>query len=159
MTLPYLRLLEDAEAVGRARHSGASFLAGSPRGERWLCFALGKKRVPVRIHASAADETPVPRPLLILLHGAGGSENMFFDVYGAGTYVNRARELAWIVAAPNNAGDAAAALVDALGGGGSVPRASATVTWQDYADTEHLTVVQRAAGDVFAWFESSGVKK
>ncbi len=230
--LPYLALLRDAEAIVRARADGTSFVATAPRGERWLCLALGNRRLPVRIHAPAAGELPASRPLLLLLHGAGGSENMFFDTYGAGTYVARARERGWIVASPRSAGEAAADLVDALaaiypvdrakvymvghsmgamqaigvatgeaapkfaavaalGGGGRIARradltgrrfyvatgdqdfaragarslhdalerAKANVTWKEHVDTEHLGIVQRAAGDVFAWIENIGAAK
>lgn len=39
-------------------------------------------------------------PVLILLHGAGGSENMFFETYGAGRAVQLGLERNWLVVAP-----------------------------------------------------------
>jgi predicted esterase len=39
-------------------------------------------------------------PLVVALHGAGGSENMFFQAYGAGAIVRHARDLGWVLVAP-----------------------------------------------------------
>jgi predicted peptidase len=38
-----------------------------------------------------------PAPLVIALHGAGGSENMFFDGYGHGDIVERCRRRGWLL--------------------------------------------------------------
>ena len=39
-------------------------------------------------------------PVLIALHGAGGSENMFFQTYGAGRLVDLGKERGWLVVSP-----------------------------------------------------------
>ena len=41
-----------------------------------------------------------PLPLVIALHGAGGSENMFFDAYGNGKIVDLCRKRGWLLVAP-----------------------------------------------------------
>ncbi|MCA8965518.1 MAG: dienelactone hydrolase family protein, partial [Planctomycetes bacterium] len=38
--------------------------------------------------------------LVIAVHGAGGSENLFFDGYGDGEVVRQAAQRGWLVAAP-----------------------------------------------------------
>ena len=39
-------------------------------------------------------------PLVLALHGAGGSENMFFDGYGDGKVARLCAERGWLLAAP-----------------------------------------------------------
>lgn len=41
-----------------------------------------------------------PPPLVVALHGAGGSENMFFDGYGAGKIVKLCEQRGWMLVAP-----------------------------------------------------------
>lgn len=43
-------------------------------------------------------------PILIALHGAGGSENLFFDSYGNGKIVNLCEQRGWLLVAPRNFG-------------------------------------------------------
>jgi pimeloyl-ACP methyl ester carboxylesterase len=167
------------------------------------------------------------RPLVVAVHGAGGSENMFFDAYGAGKIVRLCESRGWILAAPRQglfggigirwdelvAGVSRLAAVDrtrvylighslgamqaarladaaerkpsfvaALGGGGRIGRFEPLrdvpffvgvgdqdfgrgggqqlaeqlrrggvreVRFREYADTEHLTIVQVALDDIF----------
>ena len=59
------------------------------------------------------EKLEAPAPLVIAFHGAGGSENMFFDAYGAGAIVRRCRELGWVLVAPRGGmTDAAAAVAE-----------------------------------------------
>lgn len=43
-------------------------------------------------------------PLVIALHGAGGSENLFFEGYGNGKIVKLCKDRGWILIAPRNFG-------------------------------------------------------
>ncbi|MFN3329959.1 MAG: hypothetical protein ACK419_03425, partial [Pyrinomonadaceae bacterium] len=43
-------------------------------------------------------------PLVIALHGAGGSENLFFESYGNGKIVKLCQDRGWILIAPRNFG-------------------------------------------------------
>jgi predicted peptidase len=47
--------------------------------------------------------------LVIALHGAGGSENMFFDSYGHGAIVELCRKRGWLLLAPRAEGGTTAA--------------------------------------------------
>ncbi len=224
--LPYTALLLEAENIGRLRLRGGAFLTSGPLGEHWLCVAAEKRRIPVRLFAPPRRTPDQKLPLVVALHGAGGSENMFFDAYGAGKLVTEAYQRDWIVIAPRSAGGALPTVIDevarlypidrrkiflighsmgamaaieastepiaryagvvALGGGGRVPagarlpgrrffvgigardfahrgalalrdaltQADAEVRFEEYAATEHLTVVQRALPDVFAWLDT-----
>lgn len=66
----------------------------------WLTLVEGASRVEVRMRAPAATVRSGPLPVLVLYHGAGGSENMFFETYGAGRTVELALERGWLVVAP-----------------------------------------------------------
>lgn len=64
----------------------------------WLTLARGNKAVPTRIRAPR--ESSGPLPILFVFHGAGGSENMFFETYGAGRTIREAVNRGWLVVSP-----------------------------------------------------------
>jgi pimeloyl-ACP methyl ester carboxylesterase len=66
----------------------------------WLTVAEGRKKVPLRLRSPAAPDPETKLPVLILFHGAGGSENMFFETYGAGGAVAAGLKRGWLVVAP-----------------------------------------------------------
>ncbi len=85
-------------------------------------LASGKlKRADIReVHAAVYDGVPLrarlPRrtadkkpPVVIALHGAGGSENMFFDSLGAGLAPRLAEERGWIFVSPRSLRNAVSA--------------------------------------------------
>lgn len=96
---PAARLLSFAEALLAAQDKPARAIAAEARrGDCWVNLCDGRSEVPVRLRAP--PDTAGPMPVLFLLHGAGGSENMFFDVYGAGRAVELGVERGWLVVAP-----------------------------------------------------------
>ena len=69
----------------------------SPSG-RWQVFTDGKAEQVVRMHVPV---TSTEKPTLIFaFHGAGGSENMFFETYGAGRLIELAKVRNWFVVCP-----------------------------------------------------------
>jgi predicted peptidase len=54
----------------------------------------------VRLLAPEAVRQGQPLPLVLALHGAGGSENIFFDAYGQGRILRACRRRGWLLAAP-----------------------------------------------------------
>lgn len=93
-------LLDQAETevaaieAGRRAHEGLV-------GDRWRTISLAGARMPTRVFVPesvrAAGEAA---PLLVVLHGAGGDEHMFFDGYGAGLIKRLAEERGFVVASP-----------------------------------------------------------
>ena len=69
----------------------------------WMTVAQGRRRVPLRLRAPAAWDRQTALPVLVLFHGAGGSENMFFETYGAGGAVQAGLERGWLVVATRQA--------------------------------------------------------
>lgn len=158
---------------------GTDYFRGRP-GEFWITLADQGGPVPVRLLAPdvVADDSPLT--LVIALHGAGGSENMFFDAYGAGKIVELCRQRGWILVAPRlsffGLGMSADHLIAEIGrlypidgrqffvvghSMGAARRLSqalheagaAGVRWSEYPDTEHLGVMQAALPEVFAFFD------
>jgi pimeloyl-ACP methyl ester carboxylesterase len=64
----------------------------------WMSLAKSRSSVAVRLRAPAENKGPMP--VLFLFHGAGGSENMFFETYGAGRVVDEGLKRGWLVVAP-----------------------------------------------------------
>ena len=224
-TKPAAAPLADARNADESR---AVAVGAKQPGELWRVFIGPKQqRCTVRLLAPPTETPDASRPLVVALHGSGGSENMFFDAYGAGKIVKLCRERDWLLVAPRQGllggvgmtldeltdeverlhpvdrrrvfvighsmgamqalrmvdqAKAKPALVAALGGGGRVSRPTDLqstrfvigvgaldmgrrggmqladqlrraslphVELHDYADTDHLTVVQVGLDDVF----------
>lgn len=82
--------------------SGASSAAEwiSSPGERWLSVPIGRRTVNVRVLVPEGIEPGARVPLVVALHGAGGSHNMFFDGYGDGLAVDLAQARGWALISP-----------------------------------------------------------
>lgn len=105
--LPVAALLTRAEAAAKA------ILAGRPvelrkAGDHYISFGKFKKTppgaprelkysAPARVWISSPESTT----LVIALHGAGGSENMFMDAYGDGMLRAICSERGWNLVCPN----------------------------------------------------------
>lgn len=70
-------------------------LAGQ-RGEQIIRVDVPKRPPPGKTDLPSTQQIPV----VFAFHGAGGSENMFFETYGAGKLIALARERGWLVVSP-----------------------------------------------------------
>ncbi len=95
---PADRLLVDAERIIADRGSPLALYRERRGQDLWLNLSADRRRQTIRLRAPVDVEKAVP--VLIALHGAGGSENMFFDAYGAGRLVEMGVERGWLVVAP-----------------------------------------------------------
>ncbi len=73
--------------------------AGRP-GEFRLRIPVGRGHIDARLAAPPLEKGDGPRPLVVLMHGAGGSDNLFFEGYGRGLAVRLALERGWVAVAP-----------------------------------------------------------
>jgi predicted esterase len=97
---PAARLLNEVEFILLRLKENQPFYTKDYPGEFWLDLAPGKR--PVRVLVPEAAREGKPMPLVIALHGAGGSENMFFDAYGHGLIARLCAARGWLLAAPRN---------------------------------------------------------
>lgn len=222
--LPGAHLLAEAEQLAAAIAAGATFHGPEHPGQHWLRVPTADGTLSVRLLVPPAADKP--QPLVLALHGAGGSENLFFDAYGDGEVVRQCERRGLYLCAPRqtfgvpnlpalvdalaarypidrsrvlvighsmgaamaiaNAGRAPTrfAAIAALGGGGEpgngdvtalpfflaagsrdflrssaerlrdrLQAAGAPVTWRSYEGVEHLSIVQIALPDLFAWWD------
>ena len=68
-------------------------------GDTWRVLATGKGDILLRVYAPPVAKDQ-PMPLLIVLHGAGGDENMFLEAYGAGLIKKIADKHGLLIASP-----------------------------------------------------------
>ncbi|MEM7262942.1 MAG: hypothetical protein AAF488_13195 [Planctomycetota bacterium] len=72
-------------------------------GDDWFVLRCPDGSDRVRLATPPGIAEGERRPLVLAVHGAGGSENIFFEAYGAGRIVQLARERGWFVVAPRRA--------------------------------------------------------
>lgn len=69
-------------------------------GDYWRIIKTPKAEIPCRVYAPPQAVSDAPAPLVVVLHGAGGDENMFFQGYGAGIIKQLADRHGFLVASP-----------------------------------------------------------
>lgn len=94
--IPAASLLANAEAM----LDGKPVFTAAKSGQFWMSIPLGgKKAAPVRVYIPKGLDAKKPVPVVVGLHGAGGSENLFFEGYGAGQAVKECEKRGWIFVA------------------------------------------------------------
>lgn len=96
--LPGNRLLDEAEALAAAVAEHRRFYDAARAGQFWLRVPTPESTVAVRL--LAPPPTAKAQTLVLALHGAGGSENMFFDTYGDGEIVRQCQQRGFYLCAP-----------------------------------------------------------
>ncbi|MBX3421716.1 MAG: hypothetical protein KF752_09190 [Pirellulaceae bacterium] len=97
---PAAQLLEQTERALQLVQAGKPAYGMSQPGQSWIVSGKGANERWLRVRAPKAASAGQPLPLVLALHGAGGSENMFFDTYGDGKVVRLSEERGWLLAAP-----------------------------------------------------------
>jgi predicted esterase len=106
-------------------------------GDWWRSLPLEKGALPMRVYAPFAATQDKPVPLVIVLHGAGGDENMFFDAYGAGVIKTLADQHGFLAVAPRvglNLSDA------------TIERLVTALRYQYAIDTQSIFLVGHSMG-------------
>jgi predicted esterase len=104
--------LERAAALAAALGEGRDLLSNAT-GDLHLAYrsAFDGKLVPFRLYVPTTYDASKAYPLIVLLHGAGGDENVFFDKY-ARQWVKTAEERGVILASVNGRGPVSGYLKD-----------------------------------------------
>ncbi|HQR07898.1 MAG TPA: dienelactone hydrolase family protein [Gemmatales bacterium] len=96
------RLLKECEEAVVAIAKKEPYYHTSKVGQFWMGVQTPtKKIVPLRIQ-TVKVKPGQKVPVVLALHGAGGSENLFFDGYGNGKVAKLAQQKGWFVVAPRN---------------------------------------------------------
>jgi len=72
-------------------------------GDHWISVPTGEKGktvTPCRLFVPEKLDAKKLVPLVVAMHGAGGSENMFFEGYGNGHIVKLCKERGWLLVSP-----------------------------------------------------------
>lgn len=76
---------------------GEPYFTADRAGDRRVWVPLGGKRTaPVRVFVPKGLDPKKPVPVVVGLHGAGGSENLFFEGYGRGLAVEECEKRGWV---------------------------------------------------------------
>ncbi len=102
--LPAATLLAEAEAIGKLP-AGTPYFTARRAGDFRLSVPVARPggkfdTAPLRLLVPAKLDATKPVPLVVALHGAGGSENLFFEGYGAGHVVKECEQRGWMLVAP-----------------------------------------------------------
>ncbi len=99
---PASRLLAEAEEAIESVRSRKAFYGPAHTGQFWLRLPTANDPRPVRILVPEAALKGQPIPLVVALHGARGSENLFFDGYGHGLSARLCEQRGWLLVAPRD---------------------------------------------------------
>lgn len=99
---PAAQLLREAEAILKSLKSGKSYFGPDRKGDFWLRLPTSMGKFVSRLFVPEEVTKGKPLPLVVALHGAGGSENLFFEAYGNGLIVQMCKERGWLLVAPRS---------------------------------------------------------
>jgi predicted esterase len=95
--LPLAELFTEAEAL-RANEATPA-MTGLSTSFRVTVPAAGKA-TPCRLSVPFRPDPKKPLPVVVALHGMGGSENLYFEGYGAGCVVKACEKRGWMLVCP-----------------------------------------------------------
>jgi predicted esterase len=96
--IPAGKLLLEAEAI--AKLGQKAYFSFEKPGQFWLSVPTEKnRRTACRLFVPEKLDKSKPVPMVVALHGAGGSENLFFEGYGNGWIVEECKKRGWLLLA------------------------------------------------------------
>jgi predicted esterase len=101
---PAARLLVEAEAALAALQAGKNYYGHGKTGQYRLKLATAEGKFISRLAAPEPAKQGKPLPLVVALHGLGGSENLFFEGYGNGLIGKMCQERGWLLVSPRTNG-------------------------------------------------------
>ena len=100
--IPAIKLAAELGAMIERRGAGKDYFTADRPGQFHLSIPHGKTRVPARLFVPKGLTADKPVPIVVALHGAGGSENLFFEGYGDGQIVKLCEKRGWLLVAPRS---------------------------------------------------------
>lgn len=99
---PAVQLMKQLDRVLLSAEKNQDYFNEKAIGPHWLELPTKGRSTVVRMMIPPQAKIKKSLPLVIALHGAGGSENMFFNAYGLGKIVELCKERGWILVAPRS---------------------------------------------------------
>jgi predicted esterase len=98
-------LLTEAEGMISAIRSKQNYFSVSKHlgKQHWIAIPSGPNG-PILARLQLPEKLDKPTPILITLHGAGGTENLFFEGYGNGITAKECQKRGWMMLAPRSGG-------------------------------------------------------
>jgi predicted esterase len=97
---PVAKLKAELDRMALVGAFGGRYIGPQVPGDFWLSVPIEKSRpAPIRLFVPEDMDPKKPVPVVVALHGAGGTENLFFEGYGAGRIVTECRERGWLLVA------------------------------------------------------------
>jgi predicted esterase len=146
--LPAADLLANAERM----LNGKPFYTAERHGQFWLSVPTsGTKATAARVFIPKGLDAKKPVPVVVALHGAGGSENLFFEGYGNGHIVRECEKRGWVLIATRSGlafGGAppVAAVLDELAKRYPIDVKRAFVVGHSMGAMQTVQVIQQSAG-------------
>ncbi len=98
---PVPQLIAESEAF--AKQPLTPYFTPANPGQYWITVPTGKNQLTTcRVLVPAGLKKDHPVPVVVAMHGAGGSENLFFEGYGAGHIVRECEKRGWLLVAPRS---------------------------------------------------------
>jgi len=102
---PAAGLIAEAGEVSKTFALKEGYFNEQRPGRFWLSVPLEMgQTAPLRLFVPKGLDWKKPVPLVVALHGAGGSENLFFEGYGNGRAVEECEKRGWLLIAPRGGG-------------------------------------------------------
>ncbi len=157
--LPFAKWMVELERRANALESGEPWMDSSQAGDHLIAFPGRRPAARARLFVPSGLDPKRVVPLVIALHGAGGSEHMFFEAYGNGKLVELARARGWIVVSPAHARlkrPRVAGVVEALAQVLPVDRSRVAVVGHSMGALAGLGMVEREPESVAALVAMGG---
>lgn len=101
--VPAADLYFEADHATREMREPEGYFNATRSGQFRLTLPTGKDvRTACRVFVPKGLVATKPVPVVVALHGAGGSENMFFEGYGNGRIVKECEQRGWLLVAPRS---------------------------------------------------------
>jgi pimeloyl-ACP methyl ester carboxylesterase len=103
--VPAAKRCGEAKEMLKLLADGKPYFTFDRPGDHWVTVPTGEKGKTLtrcRLFVPEKLDAKKPVPLVLALHGAGGSENLFFEGYGAGHIVKLCKDRGWLLVAPGS---------------------------------------------------------
>lgn len=99
--VPAARSLAVVRNIEHEAEAGKNYFTIKRAGDRAVSVPVDdKSRVACRVYVPPGLDPRNRVPVVVALHGMGGSENLWFEGYGAGRIVKECKDRGWILVAP-----------------------------------------------------------